>query len=74
MSRNVTKREDAPANRLLRPDDALAILAISRTKLYELMSTGQLAFVLVGSDRRIEQHELDRFIRRHRVERIASPE
>jgi excisionase family DNA binding protein len=47
---------------LLKIPDVLERLAISQTKLYELMSSGQLRSVKVGRSRRVPSDELDRFI------------
>jgi excisionase family DNA binding protein len=47
---------------LLKIPEVLERLAISQTKLYELMSSGELRSVKVGRARRIPSDELDRFI------------
>ena len=47
---------------LLKIPEVLERLAICQTKLYELMSSGELRSVKVGRARRIPSDELDRFI------------
>ena len=47
---------------LLKIPEVLERLAISQTKLYELMSSGELRSVKVGRSRRVPSAELDRFI------------
>jgi excisionase family DNA binding protein len=54
-------------------DEACEQLGIAKTKLYELMRTGELASVKLPpateqSGRRIEQAEIERFIDRNRVQ------
>ena len=38
---------------LLRPAEVAAALAVSRATAYRLISSGQLAYVLIGADRRV---------------------
>lgn len=47
---------------LYTPDEAAVALAVGRTKIYELMSSGLLGFVLIGSSRRIPAESLQRFV------------
>jgi excisionase family DNA binding protein len=47
---------------LLKIPEVLERLAISQTKLYELLSSGELRSVKVGRARRVPSDELDRFI------------
>ena len=47
---------------LLKIPEVLERLAIGQTKLYELMSSGELRSVKVGRSRRVPSDELDRFI------------
>jgi len=54
-------------------DDACEQLGIAKTKLYELMKSGDLASVKLPpgtemSGRRVEQSEIDAFIARNRVQ------
>jgi excisionase family DNA binding protein len=47
---------------LLKIPEVLERLAISQTKLYELLSSGELRSVKVGRARRVPSDEIDRFI------------
>jgi len=47
---------------LLKIPEVLERLAISQTKLYELMSSGELRSVKLGRSRRVPSDEIDRFI------------
>ncbi|MDX6310290.1 MAG: hypothetical protein QOI06_3336 [Nocardioidaceae bacterium] len=47
---------------LLRIAEVMERLALSQTKVYELMSGGELRSVKVGRSRRVPSDELDRFI------------
>lgn len=47
---------------LLKIPDVMARLAISESKVYELMSTGELRSVKVGRSRRVLSDELERFV------------
>jgi excisionase family DNA binding protein len=38
---------------LVRPAEAAMMLSVSRSKIYELLQTGELPFVLVGNVKRI---------------------
>jgi len=49
---------------LLTPEEAAAALAIGRTKVYELMGSGQLRSVRVGACRRIPEVALREFVAR----------
>ncbi len=48
-----TKGEDLVAEGLLTIVETAAFLSISRSKLYELMDSGELAFVKLGRSRRV---------------------
>ncbi|MGQ7959896.1 helix-turn-helix domain-containing protein [Pseudomonas sp. SP16.1] len=50
------------APQLYRPNEAAAALGLSRAKVYELMKRGQLAFVVIDSDRRIPASEVRRLV------------
>jgi excisionase family DNA binding protein len=55
------QQDDKPAVQLLiSPARAAQMLDVSRTTIYNLMRSGSLAYVLVGSDRRIPATELQR--------------
>lgn len=47
---------------LLKIPEVMARLAISQTKIYELMSSGELRSVKVGRSRRVSIEELERFV------------
>jgi excisionase family DNA binding protein len=49
---------------LLRPVEAAARLGIGRTKLYELMASGQLRSVKIGGARRVSATALMEFVGR----------
>jgi excisionase family DNA binding protein len=51
---------------LLTPEQAALSLAICRTKVYELIATGQLDSVRIGSSRRIPVAALEEFVERLR--------
>jgi len=51
--------------RLLTPCEAQTILRISRSSLYRLFDSGELAWVQISGIRRIATTEIDRFIAAH---------
>jgi excisionase family DNA binding protein len=51
---------------LLTPEQAATTLAICRTKLYELLRTGQLESVQIGSSRRVPAAALSEYVQRLR--------
>jgi excisionase family DNA binding protein len=53
---------------LVRPEDAARMLGIGRTKVYELMRSGDLCSVRVGGLRRVPVAALDEFVARLQVE------
>ncbi len=50
---------------LLTVEDAAQALALGRTKVYELVETGELRSVKIGRSRRIPVQALDEFVRTH---------
>jgi excisionase family DNA binding protein len=50
-----------PQKLLYTIDEAAEALAIGRTRLYELMATGKLPYVLIGSSRRLRSSDLEAF-------------
>lgn len=50
------------APQLYRPNEAAAALGLSRAKIYDLMKRGQVAFVVIDSDRRIPASEVRRLV------------
>lgn len=49
---------------LLKPEEAAEVLSIGRSKVYELIGTGELASVRVGASRRIPADALVEFVSR----------
>lgn len=49
---------------LLTPDDAAHVLSIGRSKLYELLATGALRSVRIGTSRRIPLEALAAYVAR----------
>lgn len=49
---------------LLTPEDAALVLSIGRSKLYELLATGALRSVHIGTSRRIPAEELAAYVQR----------
>ena len=56
-------------DQLVRIAEAVAALRVSRSKLYLMMSAGQLAYTKIGRSRRIPRPELNRLIRENTVPR-----
>lgn len=56
---------------LLRVDEAADALALSRTKVYELMATGELESVKLGRSRRVPLDALQAFVRDAQRESVA---
>ena len=56
-----------PASILLRPAEVARRLAISRTRVYELMRSGDLQPVFIGSSRRVALTEVIDFIERNQA-------
>jgi excisionase family DNA binding protein len=51
---------------LLKPEEAAEVLSIGRSKIYELIGTGELASVRIGASRRIPAEALVEFVNRLR--------
>jgi excisionase family DNA binding protein len=47
---------------LVTPEEAAEILSVSRTRIYELVATGQLPSVCIGPSRRIPMVALEQFV------------
>lgn len=47
---------------LLRPEEAAELLSIGRSKVYELIGTGELVSVRIGASRRIPTQALAEFV------------
>ena len=54
--------------RLLTPEQAARLLAISRSKIYELMRAGRLDAIKIDGSRRVPVEAVDEFIARARTE------
>jgi excisionase family DNA binding protein len=54
--------KDLPVKLLLTTDEACRVLAISRSKLYELLGSGNLPSVRIGRSRRIRMRDLEEFV------------
>lgn len=52
---------------LLTPEQTASALSICRTKVYELIRTGQLESVQIGASRRIPVEALDDYVRQLRI-------
>ena len=55
---------DAPL--LITPEEAARTLSIGRSKIYELMRSGELPSVHIGACRRVHVEDLVRFVQAHR--------
>ncbi|MBW3536186.1 MAG: helix-turn-helix domain-containing protein [Actinobacteria bacterium] len=53
---------------LLRPEEAADLLGIGRSKLYDLLATGEVESVHIGSCRRIPVEGLHRYVDRLRAQ------
>lgn len=56
---------------LLTPEEAAELLAVGRTKLYELLRTGALESVRIGAARRIPAAALTAYVERLRCDEAA---
>ena len=53
-----------PGRLLFRPGEAAAILGLGRTTIYELIASGELESVSLGTSRRVSRRALEEFVRR----------
>jgi excisionase family DNA binding protein len=51
---------------LFRPEEVASLLAISRSRVYELIASGALESVTLGHSRRVPAQSLDAFVQRLR--------
>jgi excisionase family DNA binding protein len=56
-------RGTVPMKLLLTISEATQVLAISRSKLYELLNSGHLQSVHIGRSRRIRMTDLEEFVK-----------
>lgn len=61
-ARGSDRVSEAPDPVLLTPKQAAAALALGQTKVYELLATGALRSIKIGTARRIPREALDQFI------------
>lgn len=59
----------APAKLLLSAEEAARALGIGRTRMYELLRTGEVSSVKLGRSRRVRPEDLEEY-----VERLVSKE
>jgi excisionase family DNA binding protein len=52
----------APVRLLFRPEEAAEVLGLGRTKLYELIASGELRSVKIGSARRVSAIALTEYV------------
>lgn len=57
--------------KLVKVQDAADAMSLSRSKVYQLIASQELAVVKIGKSARIEMSELERFIARMRGEEGA---
>lgn len=53
---------------LLTPEEAAEVLAVGRSTIYELMGSGRLESVRIGTSRRVRVQALDEFVERLRLD------
>jgi excisionase family DNA binding protein len=56
------EQSDLP-KKLLRVEEAVIVLSLSRTVIYEEMRAGRLCFVVRGNSRRIPVEAIDEYVR-----------
>jgi excisionase family DNA binding protein len=56
---------------LFRPEEAAEALGVSRARLYELMTRGDIRSVKIGASRRVPAVDLQAYVSRLRSEREA---
>jgi excisionase family DNA binding protein len=59
---DTTFPESVPEPNLLKPEQAARKLGISRTRVYELITTGELPSRKIGRSRRIRLVDLERYV------------
>lgn len=60
---------DRPATLLLKPETVAERLQLGRSKTYELLRTGVIPSVRLGSSRRVKAHDLEAYVARLATER-----
>ena len=55
-----------PRSILITPEEAASLLRVGRSKVFELIASGDLMSIKIGRCRRIEREEITAYIARHR--------
>lgn len=55
----------SPTVKLLSVNDTLTFLGIGRTKLYQIMNSGEIKFIKIGKRTLIKRDSLDEYLDRH---------
>jgi len=64
INENVVRQQDAPVQKLLLTvPEAGRALAISRSKMYDLLNSGHLASVHIGRSRRVRMSDIENFVK-----------
>jgi excisionase family DNA binding protein len=64
INENVVRQIDAPVQKLLLTvPEAGRALAISRSKMYDLLNSGHLASVHIGRSRRVRMSDIENFVK-----------
>lgn len=56
---------------LLRPTEAATALGIGRSKLYELLASGQIESIKLGRARRVLQTSVEEYVSRERQQQLG---
>lgn len=56
------------ARLLYRPEEAAEALGLSRARLYQLLATGEIGSVKIGTSRRVPAADLEAYVARLRAE------
>ncbi len=63
INENVVRQQDAPVQKLLLTvPEAGRALAISRSKMYDLLNSGYLPSVHIGRSRRVRMSDIENFV------------
>jgi excisionase family DNA binding protein len=64
INENVVRQSEAPVQKLLLTvPEAGRALAISRSKMYDLLNSGHLASVHIGRSRRVRMSDIENFVK-----------
>lgn len=67
IEKRLSKQDANSLDALMKVDDVAEFLSLSRSKVYEMMQNGELAFIKFGRARRIQRSELLRLIEKNLV-------